>query len=51
MDDNSNIMLLTSKLFVVHVLEGLEFARPKLDINIHKSIKDPAEEPITKAAE
>jgi hypothetical protein len=52
MDDNSNIMLLIPKLFAVCVLEGLEFASPELDIlhDIHKGIKDPAEEPITKAA-
>jgi hypothetical protein len=52
MDDNSNIMLLTPKLFVVHVLEGLEFASPELNIlhDICKGIKNPAEELITKAA-
>jgi hypothetical protein len=53
MDDNSDIMLLTLKLFVVCMPEGLEFTRPELDIlhYIHKGIKDPVEEPITKAAE
>jgi hypothetical protein len=53
MDDNSNIMLLTLKLFAVHVLEGLEFTGPELDIlcDICKGIKDPVEEPITKAVE
>jgi hypothetical protein len=46
-------MLLTLKLFAVHVLEGLEFAGPELDIlcDIHKGVKDPVEEPIAKAAE
>jgi hypothetical protein len=52
-DDNSNIMLLTLKLFTVHMLEGLEFTRPELDIlcDVHKGIKGPVEEPITKVAE
>jgi hypothetical protein len=52
MDDNSNIMLLTPKLFAVCTLEGLEFAGLKLDIlhDIHKGVKDPAEELIAKAA-
>ena len=31
-DDNSNIVLLPPKLFVVHTLEGLEFARSERDI-------------------
>jgi hypothetical protein len=44
-------MLLTPKLFMVHTLEGLEFASPELDIlhDICKGIKDPVEEPIAKA--
>jgi hypothetical protein len=52
-DDNSNIMLLTPKLFAVCMLEGLEFARPTLDIlhDICKGIKNPVEEPIAKAVE
>jgi hypothetical protein len=51
-DDNSNITLLTPKLFAVHALEGLEFASPELNIlhDIRKGIKNPAEEPIAKAA-
>jgi hypothetical protein len=38
---------------MVSALEGLEFAGPELDIlhNIHKGVKDPAEEPITKVAQ
>jgi hypothetical protein len=50
-DDSSNIMLLTLKLFAVRMLEGLEFAGPELDIlhDIHKGVKDPVEEPIAKA--
>jgi hypothetical protein len=53
MDNNSNITLLTPKLFVVCMLEGLEFTSPELDIlcDICKGIKDPAEEPIAKATE
>jgi hypothetical protein len=51
-DDNSNIMLSTPKLFVVHALEGLEFASPELNIlcDICKGIKSPVEELIAKAA-
>jgi hypothetical protein len=51
-DDNSNIMLLTPKLFAVCMLEGLEFAGLELNIlhDICKGIKNPAEEPIAKAA-
>jgi hypothetical protein len=45
-------MLLTLKLFMVCMLEGLEFAGLELDIlcDIHKGIKNPAEQPIAKAA-
>jgi hypothetical protein len=51
-DDNSNITLLTSKLFTVCMLEGLAFAGPELNIlcDICKGIKSPAEELIAKAA-
>jgi hypothetical protein len=51
-DDNSNTMLLTPKLFTVCTLEGLEFTGPELNIlhDICKGIKNPAEEPIAKAA-
>ena len=31
-DDNSDIVLLPPKLFIVQALEGLEFTRPELDI-------------------
>jgi hypothetical protein len=50
-DDNSNITLLTPKLFAVCTLEGLEFAGPEINIlhDICKGIKTPAEEPIAKA--
>jgi hypothetical protein len=52
-DDNSDIMLLTPNLFAVHMLEGLEFTSPELDIlqDICKGIKDPVEELIAKATE
>jgi hypothetical protein len=52
-DDNSNITLLTAKLFAVCMLEGLKFTGPELDIlhDISKAIKDPGEEPIAKAME
>jgi hypothetical protein len=51
-DDNSNITLLTLKLFAIHMLEGLEFAGPELNIlcDIRKGIKNPVEELIAKAA-
>jgi hypothetical protein len=43
-DDNSNIMLLTTKLFAVCMLEGLEFASLELDIlhDIHKWHQKPS---------
>jgi len=52
-DDNSNIVLLHPKLFTVHAIEGLEFIGPEQDTlrDIHKGIKHPEEEPITKAAQ
>jgi len=31
-NDNSNVILLTPKLFAVHALEGLEFTGPEHDI-------------------
>jgi len=31
-DNNSDLMLLTPKLFVVHALEGLQFTGPGQDI-------------------
>jgi len=50
--DNSDIVLLTPKVFAVRALEGLEFTGPELDIlrDIRKGVKDPQEEPIAKAA-
>jgi len=52
-DDNSNIVLLTLKLFAVHTLEGLQFTRPEQDIlqDIQQGTKQPKEEPIARAAQ
>ena len=49
--DNSNITLLTPKLFAVRALEGLQIAGPEVDIlrDIRKGSRDPEEEPIAKA--
>ena len=53
-DDNSNIVLLPSKLFTIHAVEGLEFVGPESDVlrDIHKGSKwlDQAsdEEPMAK---
>jgi len=35
-DDNSDVVLLTPKLFAVRALEGLEFTGPEQDILIRK---------------
>jgi len=47
-DDNSDVVLLTPKHFVVRALEGLEFTRPEQDIlrDIRQGTKQPKEEPI-----
>jgi len=52
-DDNSDVVLLTPKLFVVHALEGLQFTRPEQDIlrDIRQGTKQPKEEPVTRAAQ
>src|SRR5467141_525887 len=52
-DDNSNIVLLSPKLFTVRALEGLEFIGPEQDLlrDICKRVKHPEEEPIAKAAQ
>jgi hypothetical protein len=44
-DDNSNIVLLPPKLFVIQALEGLEFTGPELDIlqDICQGVKQPKE--------
>src|SRR5438270_9882930 len=50
-DDNSNIILLPPKLFAVHTLEGLEFARSERDIlrDIRQGVRQLEEEPVAKA--
>ena len=52
-DDNSNVVLLTPKLFAVHALEGLQFTGPEQDIlrDIQQGTKQPKEEPIARAAQ
>jgi len=47
-DDNSDVMLLTPKLFAVHTLEGLQFTGPEQDIlqDIRQGTKQPKEEPV-----
>jgi len=47
-DDNSNVMLLTPKLFAVHALEGLQFTRLEQDIlqDIQQGTKQLKEESI-----
>ena len=51
--DNSDIVLLTPKLFAVRTLEGLQFARPEQDIlqDIRQGTKQPKEEPIAQATQ
>jgi len=52
-NDNSDIVLLTPKLFAVHALEGLQFTGPEQDIlrYIWQGIKQPKEEPVARAAQ
>ena len=52
-DDNSDVVLLTLKLFAVCALEGLEFTGPEQDIlqDIRQGTKQPKEEPIARAAQ
>jgi len=52
-DDNSDIVLLTPKLFVVRALEGLQFTGPEQDIlrDIRQGTKQPKEEPVARAAQ
>jgi len=47
-NDNSDVVLLTPKLFAVHALEGLQFTGPEQDIlrDIRQGTKQPKEEPI-----
>jgi len=50
-DNNSDVVLLTLKLFAVHALEGLQFTGPEQDIlrDIRQGTKQPKEEPIARA--
>jgi len=52
-DDNSDVVLLTLKLFAVRALEGLQFTGPEQDIlrDIGQGTKQPKEEPVTRAAQ
>jgi len=47
-DDNSDVVLLTPKLFAVCALEGLQFTGPERDIlrDIRQRTKQPKEEPV-----
>ena len=51
-DDNSDVVLLAPKLFVVRALEALEFVGPEHDImrDIRQGVKNPEEESVAKAA-
>ena len=46
-NDNSDVILLTLKLFAVRAVEGLEFTGPERDIlrDIQRGTKQPKEEP------
>jgi len=48
-DNNSDVVLLTPKLFAVRALEGLQFTGPEQDIlrDIQQGTKQPKEEPVT----
>ena len=52
-DDNSDVVLLTLKLFAVCALEGLQFTGPEQDIlrDIRQGTKQPKEEPVARAAQ
>jgi len=52
-DDNSDVVLLTPKLFAVCALEGLQFTGLEQDIlqDIWQGTKQPKEEPIARAAQ
>jgi len=47
-DDNSDVVLLTPKLFAVRALEGLQLTGPEQDIlrDIRQGTKQPKEEPV-----
>jgi len=50
-DNNSDVVLLTPKLFAVRALEGLQFTGPEQDIlrDIRHGTKQPKEEPVARA--
>jgi len=52
-DDNSDVVLLSPKLFAVHALEGLQFTRPEQDIlrDIQQGTKQLKEEPVARATQ
>ena len=52
-NNNSNIMLLTLKLFAVCALEGLQFTGPEQDIlrDIRQGTKQPKEEHVARATQ
>jgi len=52
-DDNSDVVLLTPKLFAVRALEGLEFTGPEQDIlqDIRQGTKQPNEEPVARVTQ
>jgi len=52
-DDNSDVVLLTPKLFAVCALEGLQFTGLEQDIlrDIRQGTKQPKEEPVARAAQ
>jgi len=52
-DNNSDIVLLTPKLFAVRALEGLQFTGPEQDIlrDIRQGTRQPKEEPVARAAQ
>ena len=51
--NNSDIVLLSPKLFIVYALEGVKFIGPEQGIlqDICKRVKHPEKKPITKAAQ
>jgi hypothetical protein len=50
-DDNSDIVLLSPKLFAIRALEGLQLFGPERGIlrDVRQGVKDPEEEPVAKA--
>jgi len=52
-DNNSDVVLLSLKLFAVRALEGLQLTGPEQDIlrDIRQGTKQPKEEPVARAAQ